>query len=62
MHHHEKTDWTEKLLIENRTGKKFESDEDIICAFHRFNFGIGWRPDKRCYHPEHEQAFGKLSP
>ena len=62
MHHHEKTDWTEKLLIENRTGKKFESDEDIICAFHRFNFGIGWRPEKRCYHPEHEQAFGKPSP
>ena len=41
MHHYEKATLTEQSLIENRTGKKFESDEDIICAFHRFDFGIG---------------------
>ena len=59
IHHYEKATFTERSLIENRTRKKFESDEDIICAFHRYNFGIKWRSEKRCYHPEHLQTSGK---
>ena len=34
-----KTDWTEHHLIENRTGLLL-SEEDYLCAFHRFDSGI----------------------
>lgn len=35
---------TEKKLIENRTGIYLSAD-DVICAFHRFKFGIYWEEE-----------------
>ena len=49
--------WDEKL-IENRLNQVLKEDE--ICAYHRYNFDVGWKPTKACRHP-HEQHNGKKS-
>ena len=33
----------------------------MICAYHRYELGIGWRPPKRC-HPNHPILLGKKAP
>ena len=62
MKHYEKTTWTEKTLIENRSGATFFNDDIELCTFHRFDYGIGWIPARRCYHPQHQHCIGKKSP
>ena len=42
---------TEKRL-KNRTGIYLSAD-DVICAFHRFKFGIYWKRKDQCQHPNH---------
>ena len=39
-------------MIENRTGTALSPD-DVICAFHRFKFGIYWKKKAQCQHPNH---------
>ena len=34
----------------------------MICAYHRFELGIGCRPPKRCCHPNHPILLGKKAP
>nr|XP_047146197.1 uncharacterized protein LOC124819057 [Hydra vulgaris] len=57
---HQETEWTEKSLIENR-GCISISDNDYICPYHRFSFGIGWVPPRRCCHPMHQLSVSKKS-
>ena len=45
------TDWAKKIQPNN-----------MICAYHRFELGIGWRPPKRCCHPNHQFCFIKKAP
>ena len=33
----------------------------MICAYHHYELGIGWRPPK-CYHPNHPILLGKKAP
>ena len=46
--------WDERKLIENRLDKVLK-EQDTICSHHRFMYGIGWKPLKRCQHPHHVQ-------
>ena len=34
----------------------------MICAYHRYELGIGWRPPKRCCRPNHPILLGKKAP
>ena len=52
---------SEVELIENRLGLKLH-ENDKLCAFHRFDSGIGWIPPRRCLHPHHKFEKGKKSP
>lgn len=48
---------SEKELIENRSGTRLSND-DCLCAFHRYKFGICWKPSSRCQHPQHAREPG----
>lgn len=41
-------------LISSRCGKQLQ-ENDSICAFHRYNYGLYWRAPRRCQHPSHEK-------
>ena len=43
---------TEKGLIGNRIGEKFQ-DGDRICAKHHYKMGIYWRAPLKCQYPDH---------
>ena len=43
---------TEKGLIENRIGKKFQNG-DRICAKHHYKMGIYWRAPLKCQYPDY---------
>ena len=53
--------WSEKALTENRLGRELCLDQQL-CAFHRFDFGIGWKPPRQCFHPDHKFSAGVKSP
>ena len=46
------TQWTERLLIENRLGRLLEST-DMLCPHHRYTLGTKWKPTKQCAHLAH---------
>ena len=51
---------TEKGLIENRIGNKFQ-DGDRICAKHCYEMGIYWKAPLKCQYPDHSrQSKGTL--
>ena len=51
-------EWSEKLLIENRLGRLL-NEKELLCSFHRFTLGVGWKQSKVCKHPHHEHQVGK---
>ena len=53
--------WSEKGPIENRLGRELCQDQKL-CAFHRFDFGIGWKPPRQCFHPDHKLSAELKSP
>ena len=53
--------FNERWLIENRSQTPL-TDSNVICAFHRYSFGIGWKQPKRCQHPGHQFKNGVKSP
>ena len=50
--------WNEIKLNESRLGKK-NLPNFMICAYHRCELGIDWRPLKRCFHSNHPVLLGK---
>ena len=46
-------DITEAQLIANRLQKDNLDEESIICPYHRYKLGIGYRPSTKCVHPNH---------
>ena len=52
--------WDEKKLIENRLNQVVDKDDEV-CAYHRYNLGVGWKPTKACKHTYHEQHSSKKS-
>ena len=52
---------SERAPIENRLGREPCNDQQL-CVFHRFDFGIGWKPPRRCFHPDHKISAGIKSP
>ena len=61
MKSHDSNPWTEKSLIENRLNKVLKKNEQL-CAYHRYNLGVGWKKRKVCQHPHHEYQHSKKSP
>lgn len=41
-------------LISSRCGRQLQ-ENDNICAFHRYNYGLYWRAPYECQHPFHEK-------
>ena len=47
-------DITEKELIESRSNKSLDNHQsDKICNYHRYEYGVYWRPSRKCQHPLH---------
>ena len=44
--------FTEKTLIENRSGTVMRNGK--VCAYHRYTFGVGYKSKTACMHPEHD--------
>ena len=45
-------DITEKELIESRSNKALDNHQsDKICNYHRYEYGVYWRPSRKCQHP-----------
>ena len=51
-------EWSERKLIENRLGRSL-GEEESLCSLHRFKYGIGWKQQKTCKHPQHPNEAGK---
>ena len=50
----ENADITEKELIESRSNKSLDNHQsDKICNYHRYEYGVYWRPSRKCQHPLH---------
>ena len=50
----ETADITEKELIESRSNKSLDNHQsDKICNYHRYEYGVYWRPSRKCQHPLH---------
>ena len=44
--------WNERNLIESRLGRLIDDDHSI-CAYHRNQYGIGWKAKDHCAHRLH---------
>ena len=44
--------FTEKTLIENRSGTVMRNGK--VCAYHRYTLGVGYKSKTSCMHPEHD--------
>ena len=40
-------------MIANRSLRDCPNHDIKVCPFHRYNFGIGYRPSSKCVHPNH---------
>ena len=50
----ETADITEKELIESRSNKSLDNHQsDKICNYHRYEYGVYWRPSRKCQHLLH---------
>ena len=56
--YHKRDDWSECLLIESQLSFKL-SQSDKLCANHRYTLGVGYKPSKKCQHPQHRPEIGK---
>jgi hypothetical protein len=54
-------EWNELKLIENRLMRSLNKSEKL-CAYHRFTNGIGWKPSKKCGHPNHDKLIQAKAP
>ena len=50
-----------KHRLKTRLGRELCQDQQL-CVFHRFDFGIDWKPPRRCFHPYHEFSTEIKSP
>ena len=44
---------TEQQMIANRSFRDCPNHDIKVCPFHRYNFGIGYRPSSKCVYPNH---------
>ena len=50
----ETNDMTEKELIESRSNKSLDNHQSVkICNYHRYEYGVYWRPSRKSQHPLH---------
>jgi hypothetical protein len=54
--------FTERSLIMNRMGvSDICDDNDVICPYHRYSYGVFWRPSTLCQSPYHDDKKPKAT-